>query len=237
MDQHGRPRWHDIWQGNPAILRRDGWPSDYDHTIINGPYVRPYYRTFSEQDGWTFNPAFAARDVPAKIYLSDAERDFAWTIRRTLGPFILIDPWSKHENLRWPIDHWQALVRSRPDWTFVQHMAPMTPAVALLHAPNVHLVETTFRQATALCVHADVYVRGESGMLHACAAVGGRSVAIWGGCMNWEVLGGYPGQLGVGIVTPACGSWRPCAHCAAIMRGIQPGDVETAIRLQLTSHD
>lgn len=235
-DLHGRGRWHDIWAGNPVIVdpRRDS-ATAINHAVrlINAPNARPYIvYPFTPDTGWTFNRSFRARDHVATIYLTDSERQFAAAVVDRLGPFVLIEPWSKHENLRWPLSHWQTLVAARPDLVFVQHVSGEAP---LITAPNVCHIQTTFRQAVALCVRALVYIRGESGMLHACAAIGGRSIAIWGGCMDWDVLGGYPQETPVGIVTPPCGRWKPCAHCAQIMAGILPAHVVDALDETLTA--
>ena len=86
-----------------------------------------------------------------------------------------------------------------------------------------------------LLATAAIYVRGESGMCHAAAALGVTQVTIWGGCMDWTVLGGYPGQHAVGVSLPACGRYQPCTHCDAAMRAITPDWVAEKLRAALST--
>lgn len=228
IDTFNRPRWHPIWDGNPILARpEDVARGERVQTLLNAPDARPYIvYPFTAQTGWTFNRSFHARDNPARIYLTDDEDALGAATREAFGAYVLVEPWSKHANLRWPLQHWYALVAARPQLTFVQHVHAES---VLLNAPNVRHVAATFRQAVALVKHSLVYIRGESGMLHAAAAVRKRSIAIWGGCMDWDVLGGYEHEYGVGISTPPCGKWLPCVHCAQIMLNIQPSAVLTVL--------
>jgi hypothetical protein len=49
--------------------------------------------------------------------------------------------------------------------------------------------------------------------------------------MDWDVMGGYPNQIGVLNYTigSPCGQWNPCHHCAAAMRAIRVDRVQAAI--------
>ncbi len=229
-----RPRWHEIWAGNPAIVHPERVPSTPDHLVLrNGPGCRPYIvYPFTAQAGWTFNRAFRARDHRARVYLTDAERQAGLSLARVVGRYILIEPYSKHPNLRWPLASWQALVEACPDLTFVQHTHAHSPALS-----GVLTVPATFRAACGLVAASACYIRTESGMCHAAAALARRQVTIWGGCMDWDVLGGYEYQIGVGVdqAPPSpCGSWETCDHCRRIMAAISVEAVERAIRAQLT---
>lgn len=230
-DLHNRPRWHAIWQGNPILATPgDVARGEQVQRLRNGPETRPYIvYPFTPESGWTFNQAFHARDYIAKLYLTVEEVQLGISIRDQYGPYVLIEPWSKHQNLRWPLEYWRELVESRPDLTFIQHVHRSSPILPGITAA----VEATFRQACGLLAVADVYVRGESGMLHAAAALQTPSVAIWGGCMDWEVLGNYPFEEGVGVTPPFCGCYKPCAHCTAIMAGISVEAVSAAIDRQI----
>ena len=229
VDRHNKARWHPIWEGNPVLVHPDRHmdPGTRLNRIVNGPHARPYIvYPFTAESGWTFNRAFRARDHLARIYLTPEEHALGVLTRATVGPYILIEPWSKHPNLRWPLEHWADLIRARADLTFVQHVHADAP---WLQGPNVHHVPATFRQACALVAHAQVYIRGESGLLHAAAALSVPAIALWGGCMDWDVLGGYPHEVGLGITTPPCGRWLPCAHCVETMRAIRVADVLAAL--------
>ena len=166
-----------------------------------------------------------AREIT--IHEAEDMAAYADAIRDEHGEYVLIEPWSAHLNLRWPFASWIALVAAlrAQHVTVLQHVHARSTTV-----PGVHgIVLATFRQACALIQRSSVYVRGESGLLHAAAALGARTVAIWGGCMDWDVLGGYPGQIGVGVQSPVCGRWLPCDHCRQIMAAISVDDVLSAI--------
>jgi len=230
-DTQDRLRWHPIWEGNPIIVRPTEPSGTISRALISAPYARPYLidQPMTPDGGWKFNKDFRARDHLAKIYLTEGEWQLGVRAAAEFGPFILIEPYSKHPNLRWPLKHWEALVQSREDLTFIQHVHQHSKDYLI---PGAVLIETsTFRDACGLLASADCYIRGESGMLHAAAALGVPSVAIWGGCMDWDVLGGYPLQVGVGIHQPACGRYYPCPHCAAIMENITPDAVSESIAL------
>lgn len=201
--------------------------------ITNGPHVRPYINyPFTIASGWNFNKAFHARDNVAKIYLTNDELQYGTDVRaacRGGKPFVLIEPWSKHENLRWPIGHWQQLVTSRPDLRFVQHVYDGAPRLESVEHVETH----SFRAACGVLASASLYVRGESGMCHAAAALGIPQVTIWGGCMDWDVLGGYPKQFGLVSDNGPCGRYAPCLHCEHVMREISPVLVAGAVDAQL----
>lgn len=143
-----------------------------------------------------------------------------------VGPYVLIEPYTKHPNLEWPIDQWQDLVDGLPSVTFVQHVHKDSVALE-----GVHHVPATFRQACGLIASARLYVRSESGLVHAAAALEKPCVTIWGGCMDYDVMGGYPFQVGILNYTDGspCGKWEPCHHCRAAMLGISVKMVATAL--------
>ncbi len=119
-------------------------------------------------------------------------------------------------------------------------------AVGRLHqradSPRVigaHPEPATFREACGLVASADVYVRSESGLCHAAAALGVPQVTLFGGCMDAEVMGGYPGQTCVvdrGYGSP-CGSWKACAHCKDAMDRITVAQVAAALRRRLQQRE
>lgn len=228
-DVEGKVRWHPIWEGNPIIARpEDVARGDKVHVLKSGPNCRPYIvYPFTAETGWTFNHAFRARDHIAKIYLTPGERAIGEAARFTYGPYVLIEPYTKHSNLAWSLDRWAQLVEACPDITFVQH----THAESYL-VPGAQYEAATFREACALIASAQAYVRSESGLVHAAAALGCPTVTLWGGCTDWDVLGGYPRQIGLVDDGPGspCGSWKPCDHCRAAMDRITVEQVISALR-------
>ena len=235
-DQRGQARWHPIWEGNPIIATpADVATGDAFHQVVNGPNCRPYIvYPFTKETGWTFNREFHCRDHVARIYLTATERQRGVDALGRLGPYVLIEPFTKHENFRWPMDRWEALIEACPGVTFVQHTHDDSLPVRGAH-PEV----ATFREACGLAASALAYVRSESGMCHAAAALGVPQVTLFGGCMDADVMGGYPGQECIvdnGHLTP-CGSWNRCQHCIDAMAGITVKRVKAALnRILRRSH-
>jgi hypothetical protein len=226
----GRPRWHPIWDGNPILAKPEHVAAGESvRCLTSGPGCRPYITyPFTESTGWTFNRDFRCRDHIAKLYLTPAERAFALSVRERRGPYVLIEPYTKHQNFAWPLERWDALQRACTDLAFVQHTHADTPSLV----DGATAVPASFREACALIAYAELYVRSESGLCHAAAAFGIRQVTIFGGCMDPEVMGGYPGQTIIadkGEGSP-CGSWQPCDHCADIMDDLSVDTVRIAIR-------
>lgn len=232
-DQAGIVRWHEIWDGNTIIAKpEDVARGESVHILRSGPHCRPYIAyPFTKDTGWTFNKAFRCRDHVARICLTPAERARGEAALMRYGPYILIEPYTKHENFRWPLDRWADLVASCPDLTFVQHTHGDVP----LTIRGAHPEQATFREACGLIASCDVYARSESGLCHAAAALGCRTVTLFGGCMDWDVMGGYPNQIGLVDEGPGspCGSWLPCAHCAAAIDRISVDHVIAALRHSL----
>lgn len=232
MDAQGHARWSELWDHNPILAR----PSDVARgetvrTVVNGPNCRPYIAyPFSKESGWTFNKAFRCRDHLAKIYLTDVEKARGTRAREQYGPYVLIEPFTKHENFRWPLQRWNELVASCPDLRFVQHTHKDSVLVT-----GAYYERATFREACGLLLGADLYVRSESGMCHAAAALGVRQVTLFGGCMDPDVMGGYPKQTVLadyGHGSP-CGAWMPCTHCAGVMDRLSAAYVNVAMRAAL----
>lgn len=227
----GLARWHPVWEGNPILVRPGERVDGRVTSLISGPGCRPYIvYPFSEDTGWTFNKSFRLRDYPARIYLTDAERQRGAWARTVYGSYVLIEPYTKHGNFRWPVERWEQLVAACPDLTFVQHTHKDSPLI-----PGAYPEQATFREACGLIASADVYVRSESGLCHAAAALGVRQVTLFGGCMDSDVMGGYPGQTVIadnGLHSP-CGSWHPCGHCKDAMERITVSEVIAAMRAHL----
>lgn len=232
-----KPRWHPIWEGNPIIATpaevREGVPV---RPVMNGPNCRPYIvYPFTKESGWTFHPSFRCADHIAKLYLTKDEKARGASAKKKYGDYVLIEPFTKHENFRWPLEKWSALVASLPDVVFVQHTHGESEKV-----PGARYEPATFREACGLISKAALYVRSESGLCHAAAALECPTVTIFGGCMDARVMGGYPLQTCLvddGQGTP-CGSWNACAHCAAAMQRLSVDDVALALlaRLEARAH-
>lgn len=236
-DRSGDVRWHPVWAGNPAIATPSEVASGLPvQRVISGPNCRPYIQyPFTAQTGWTFNTAFRCRDHIARLYLTSAELERGESAKARYGSYVLIEPFTKHANFVWPLEQWHRLVEACPDLTFVQHVHPESSH----RVRGAQYESATFREACGLIAFADAYVRPESGLCHAAAALGCPQVTLFGGCMDPEVMAGYPGQIVLADRGPGspCGSWQPCAHCAAAMAAITVEDVVAALRDRLRARE
>lgn len=228
-DQRGQARWHPLWDGNPILATpADVATGDPVQRVVNAPNCRPYIvYPFTKETGWTFNRDFRCRDHVARIYLTEAERLRGEQARERYGPYVLIEPFTKHENFRWALERWAQLVEACPGVTFVQHTHGDVP----LGIKGAHPEHATFREACGLAASALAYVRSESGMCHAAASFGCPQVTLFGGCMDADVMGGYQGQECLVDDSPEtpCGSWNRCQHCADAMDRITVKRVRTAL--------
>lgn len=227
VDTNGRQRWHSMWEGNPIIVRPGEVAVGSATELLSAPNARPYIvYPFTKESGWTFNKNFRCRDYPARLYLTDEELAKGREVREKYGPYVLIEPFTKHENFRWPLERWATLVNTCKDLTFVQHTHLESEFV-----DGAHLEPATFREACGLIASASAYVRSESGLCHAAGALGIPQVTLFGGCMDAEVMGGYDKQICIvdeGALTP-CGRWNRCEHCAKAMKKITVGRVREAL--------
>ena len=112
-DDQWRPRWHDIWLGNPVIASpKDvltGTPAQF---IQNAASCRPYIQyPFTRERGWRLTGWKASEHV-GRIYLTDAERLFAEALSAD-GPFVVIEPWVEAKatpNKIWPFARYARVV-------------------------------------------------------------------------------------------------------------------------------
>lgn len=232
LDRWNRPRWHEVWNGNPAIATPTAFARHASvQRLKNASGCRPYIvYPFTPKTGWTFNRSFRARDYVATIYLSDAERKRGERALAKYGPYVLIEPFTDHQNFRWPIERWAQVVEACPDLTFVQHTHRFCGLV-----PGAKAEPASLRECFGLIASARTYARSESGPCHAAAALGVPTVTLWGGCMDADVLGGYPLQTSLVDRGPGspCGKWERCAHCSACMDRITVDAVVAGIRTSL----
>ncbi len=223
VDRHGRPRWSDLWAGDPAVrcsrARRVNTAVD---TVVNAPGCRPYLKSISMVTGSVFSD-WRARDYPARLSLTVAERTFAADVAGDLGSFIVVEPNIAREgckNKQWGWDRWVGLTARIRDLDPVQ----LGPAGTRL-LPGVRHIETpSFRQACAVLALARFAVLPEGGLHHAAAALQIPAVVIFGGFTQPKTTG-YEGHVNLFTGKSACGAWRRCRHCAAAMAAISPETV------------
>lgn len=215
LDRHGRPRKHDLWQGNPAISPKG------PERIVNGPGCRPYIRYPFTREKGHFYTDWRVRDHRGSIHLTEAEELFA----SHYAGLIVINPTIKakaNPNKDWGFERYQAVVDAMPDIRFVQlGDGP--------HLSGVGHVETpTFRMACAVLSRARLYVGAEGAMHHASAAFRIPAVVIFGSAVS-VVNMGYLDHVNLSS-GEVCGSWQPCEHCRENMDAITVDQVVAAIR-------
>lgn len=215
-DINDRPRTHALWAGNPAVWKPESGPFTPDiPTVRNAKFCRPYIQyPFTSSTGWTWATGWRARDHRGKLYFTDAERRLGDTLRQQYGPYLLIEPTPVrgNKNRRWPHDRWELLALAAQQFGL--------PVLQLYHPAADMMPSTTpvphngFREACAVVASATVFVSTEGGLVHAAAALGTSTVALFGGCVSEPVLG-YPEHINLVDDSPEtpCGTWAPCAHC------------------------
>jgi hypothetical protein len=99
------------------------------------------------------------------------------------------------------------------------------PGQIVGHLPGVKAIDTpTFRAAAAILARAALYIGPEGGLHHAAAAVNTPAVVLFGGFIDPKTTG-YEGHVNIFTGGTACGSLRPCQHCADAMAAIAPATV------------
>lgn len=224
VDRNNRPRWSDLWEGNPAIARKPGAGVD---TIRNAPGCRPYlHYPWSRQSGVRFTD-WRADDHRATLYLGDAEHRAAAAVRDYVGgPYVVVEPnlaKDGNPNKAWP--HWQELADALREigTTVVQ---PGEPGARALDG-IVRVETSSFRYGAAVLSGAKAAILPEGGLHHAAAALRIPAVVIFGAHTPVETTG-YSGHVNTGR-PPACGKWTPCDHCRAAMASITVKEVLDAL--------
>lgn len=217
-----------IFRNNPNIAPRNATSLD------NAEWV-PFYRgnrIYNEkgEDRWIWNYDFHA--IPGEMFFAKDELAFAKAQRRG---FIVIEPnvpghKSVAANKQWGVNKYnevaQHLMRQgHRVFQFIHNGSPQRLAGAR------HIFTANFRLALALMNRASLYIGPEGGLHHGAAAVGTPAVVLFGGFIPPQVTG-YSIHTNLTGGVEACGSWKPCSHCASAMAAITVDEVTThAIRL------
>ncbi len=183
-----------------------------------------------------------------RIPSSDEAWAEAWT-RSSLGQggprFVTIHPGAGHPGKRWPLERWVALSKrlsaaghtvaivTGPEdrATVLEAVKGMARAVAVAAPPTVGALATLLRRA-------DVVIAGDTGPLHLGAALGRRTVGVYG--PSDPVTAGPVGS-GHRVIKRVCPcGWRPgptfnrrCAKGFACMGAIGVEEVRDAVEDQL----
>lgn len=230
-NRHGEPRWHPVWEHNPAIATPEYIASGAPvQSINNGVGCRPYIGyPFTAARGMRFTQ-WRARDHVGRIYLTPDELAAGRSIRETVGPFLMIEPDVKPDttpNKSWGLEKFAAVVKALPDVRFVRAHGDECRRFELVL--NVHT--KSFREACGVLAASDGYVGTEGGFHHAAAALRKPAVVIFGGFISPKTTG-YDTHINLcdkGPKSP-CGRWRPCGHCEDAMHRITVDRVVEAVQ-------
>lgn len=214
-DKRGRPRWSDIWKGNPRLA-----PPDFKgrvQVLTNGPGRRPYVETETAQR-WVWRDWICP---VGEIHLGERERLFA----AGYAGRVILEPALKAEaspNKDWGRLRWAELARqlSRQGHRVAQFAGP---GMACL--PGVELIRTaSFREACAVLACARLTVLPEGGLHHAAAALGTPTIVIFGGYISPRQTG-YAHQVNLFTGGTPCGMRERCRHCELAMQRIATEEV------------
>lgn len=211
----GRPRWCDLWDGNPYILRRAGGLK-YNR-IVSGGGVRPYIAS-KGVDRWVWKPY---TPTPAEVFFTDAERKFA----EPYHGMVMIEPNVKavgHGNKAWLPKRWQAVVDEICGHRLVQCTPNAVEHTLLVDATTVKT--PTFRHALAVLSVCHAFVGTEGGLMHGAAAVGTPAVILWSEFISPDITG-YTQHRNIRHAGKACGSRRDCPGCRKSMEAITVDEV------------
>lgn len=210
----GRPRWHELWNGLPYIVKRSyGKPV---LRMVNGGGIRPYIAK-KTPERWVWKPY---KPIPAEIVFTKAELAFAEPFRG----MVMIEPNVKnigHLNKQWLVPRWLEVSKTRSD--FVQCVS--SPEQAL--PPHVLKVVTpTFRHACAVLSVAKAFVGTEGGLMHGAAAVGTPAVILWSEFISPEITGyDSPKIINLRHAGKPCGMRTNCPGCRKSMEAITVDEV------------
>ena len=211
-DNRGRVRWHEVWDGNPAL------DPNAEQRIVDCPGHRAYIVRWQGRTV-VFNHEHRAR--AGRIYLARGER--AWAADLCLPhEFIVVEPElhpKSSPNKQWGRANWEKLVSLLP--LPVYQLGPADGRVTL---PGAHrIVAPTARLAAAIVERSTLCVLPEGGMHHIAASLQRRAVVIFG-AFTPPLVTGYAihSNLAVETVGGYCGRYDRCAHCAEAMAKLSP---------------
>lgn len=232
LDLHGRPRYHELWRGNPRIAQPGeifpirGKPLK----LTNGARCRAYVdydrmkREFAAAfPGAKYDVRFKHKLTPWRFTDHKVKKGELFTRRRKKREIVIIEPHCKafQTNQRdWGWDNYQAVVDAIDvDWVQINPVgAPLLDGVRQIPAP-------TKTAACEVLSGSWAYFGPEGGLYHAAAALGIPAVAIFGGFVS-PMTQGYDDPQYVNIYYDEdgspCGQRVKCGHCVRAMRAITP---------------
>jgi hypothetical protein len=222
IDREGQPRWSEIWENNPYILKQ-AEPGCLK--VCNAPKSRPYIHSKNKKvcEWQPFDL------VPGEIFFSPEELAFG---RAKAQGAIVIEPNTKvtDSNKAWPWERWEQLARQGFD--FVQ----LGPVGTRLLPGVRHVVTSSFREGASVLAHARGFVGTEGGMHHAAAAVSTPAVVLFSEFISPRITG-YKGHINLyeGQTPYGNGARLPCKKCQASMKAITVEHVIAALHKMVSA--
>lgn len=253
VDLFGRPRYHELFRGNPKIWRPQEWRGRVsEHPLVRSAAgARPYADYVAIQDlGAKNSPGETDRkrlrkaagclkfikDYRVKageVFLDVSEEKFGETTAKQLGSFVVIEPAVKGRvpTKQWGVDNWQALA----DLLIKDGKNPIQfNSGKGAHLRGVHHVKTTtFRLAMSVMKHASGFVVPEGGLHHAFGSFHKKGVALFAGRTPLGMS--YPEQLTWYIPDKhaPCGiEHTDCPRCRQHWNALTPSHVFEMLRHQ-----
>jgi hypothetical protein len=211
---YGKRIWNEVFENNPRIAL----PEDQGDFQVYRPRefgLRPYA---SSKSGTKWGWRNDYKPPVGEFYFTRYE---AGAVER-LEPGVIVEPnmkGSASPNKDWGWANWQELVRliGLAGWRATQ-VGP----VGLNRISGAEWIETrTFRMAAATLSRARAAVLPEGGLHHAAAAVGVKSIVIYGGYISPQQTG-YNLHENIFTGGEPCGMRIPCRHCEKAMASIAP---------------
>lgn len=213
-----------IYRNNPNIAPPGSEGSPDLEWVPHYKHHRIYFHKSTKGNAWEYDPNFRAQ--PGEIFFDKSEHQ----LMRTVKPgFILIEPFVKscYPNKKWPIERYRFVAKSllRAGLRVCQFMYDWNSTILY---PGVTPIQTkTFRHALAFLSQARVFIGPEGGLAHGAAALGVRSVVLFGGFTDPRILG-YPNNVNLTGGAEPCGSLASCSHCKEAMSKISVAEVVEA---------
>ena len=224
-DTHKRPRWHDVWENNPALSSEVG---DGVDTIVNCPANRSYIKRWRHAPRRTeFNIEHRAR--AGKICLTREENDKARALAPD-GEFVIIEPATRislksSRNKEWGIERWEYVIK---DFPIPVYQFDIGDGTSLMEGVGV-IKSENIRVSAGIVALASLVLTIDGGMHHLAASMGTKAVVVFGGFCDPQITG-YESHINFysDIDGSPCGMYTPCVHCREAMAMISPEHVREA---------
>jgi ADP-heptose:LPS heptosyltransferase len=225
------------------------YPYHLFHYLFKRKQAKYYYLNFQHVPiSWVYNKNVKEiateifRDLPVtlndnriQLFFSSPEEEKA---RHMLAPYsdvIIMHIHSRSSvNHHWPLERWEALVASMPEYTFIQIGNADEPTVGgVLDWKG----KTTLREAFCLLKYAKSFVGIDSSMAHATNAVGLPGVILFGD--SSPLYWGHDNNINIykGLRCSPCYyyNWNdPCPYDHDCMKHITVAEVKDALLQQLS---